>query len=211
MDHIITISRQFGSGGHEIGKRLARRLNIPFYDKNILHLVEENSHYSPEYLQANEEQVPSLLNGPYYSSGHTLFYPQVTSDRVFFTISQVLKDIAQKGPCVIVGRCANHVLQEFAPLNFFVHASQDSKIIRKINQLKESGQETIPYDEMKKQILYMDKQRAKYYEFYTDEKWGKPSNYHLCINTSDIDIDQAVDILYHYIRNYRKKTTEFQT
>lgn len=200
MNRIITISRQFGSGGHEIGKRLAARLELPFYDKDILRLVEENSHYSEEYLLENEEQVPSLLNGPYYGSGHTSFYPQISTDKVFFTISHVLKDIAAKGPCVIVGRCADYVLQDFHPLNFFVYASTESKIQRKLQQLKDNGQTLVTPDEMKKQIRYVDKQRAKYYEFYTDKKWGQPSNYQLCLNTTDLDTDKAVDVLLAYLK-----------
>ena len=194
MDRIITLSRQFGSGGHEIAKRLSKRLDLPFYDKNILRIVEEKTHYSEAYLLENEEQVPSLLNGPFYGSGHTSFYPQISTDKVFFSISHVLKDIAAKGPCIIVGRCSDYVLHEFNPLNFFVYASMESKIERKLSLLKENNEPMISAEEMKKQIRYVDKQRAKYYEFYTDRKWGQPANYHLCLNTSDLSIDQAVDI-----------------
>ena len=98
MERIITISRQFGSGGHEIAKRLSKRLELPFYDKDILRIVEEKTHYSEAYLLENEEQVPSLLNGPYYGNSHTSFYPQISTDKVFFSISHVLKDIAAKAP-----------------------------------------------------------------------------------------------------------------
>ncbi len=200
MNRIITISRQFGSGGHEIAKRLAERLKLPFYDKDILRIVEEKTHYSEEYLRENEEQVPSLLNGPFYGSGHTSFYPQVSTDKVFFSISHVLKDIAEKGPCIIVGRCSDYVLHDFNPLNFFIYASMESKIERKLSLLRENDEPMISADEMKKQVRYVDKQRAKYYEFYTDQKWGQPANYHLCINTSSLSIDQAVEILYSYAR-----------
>jgi len=201
MDRITTLSRQFGSGGHEIAKRLSKRLDLPFYDKNILRIVEEKTHYSEAYLLENEEQVPSLLNGPFYGSGHTSFYPQISTDKVFFSISHVLKDIAAKGPCIIVGRCSDYVLHEFNPLNFFVYASMESKIERKLSLLKENNEPMISAEEMKKQIRYVDKQRAKYYEFYTDRKWGQPTNYHLCLNTSDLSIDQAVDVLAYYINS----------
>lgn len=200
MNKIITISRQFGSGGHEIGKRLAEKLNIPFYDKSILQLVEENSSYSVSYLKENEEQVPSLLNGPYYGSGHTSFYPQITTDKVFFSISKVLQKIAEKGPCVIVGRCADYVLQDLKPINFFVYAPLDAKVKRKLDLSKMDLEESLSYEDMKKRVLFVDKQRAKYYEFYTDQKWGIPANYHLCLNTGELEIDEAVEILYHYIQ-----------
>lgn len=202
MNKIITISRQFGSGGHEIGKQLAEKLGIPFYDKDILQLTEKSSSYSKEYLSENEEQIPSVFQGAFYGQAqHTSYYPHLSIDRVFFSISNVLKDIAAKGPCVIVGRCADYVLQSYDPINFFIYASLDAKAKRKLELLKAHDDEEISLDEMKKQIRYVDKQRAKYYEFYTDQKWGVPENYHLCLNTTDISIATAVDILKNYIES----------
>lgn len=205
MNKIITISRQFGSGGHEIGKQLAHYLNIPFYDKDILHLVEQSTEYSKEYLAENEEQVPSIFSNSFFGSNHTAFYPQIPTDRVFFSISNVLKEIAAKGPCVIVGRCADYVLEEWEPINFFIYASTDSKVSRKLELQKQNNETPLSFEEMKKQVRYVDKQRAKYYEFYTDKKWGVPKNYDLCLNTSHLDIDTSVRILANYIEVTQNK------
>lgn len=204
MNKVITISRQFGSGGHEIGKKLAEHFNIPFYDKDILSLVEQSSDYSKEYLAENEEQIPSIFSNTFFAANHASFYPQIPTDRVFFSISNVLKEIAAKGPCVIVGRCADYVLHDLNPINFFIYASTDSKINRKLELQKQNNETPLSYEEMKKQIHYVDKQRAKYYEFYTDRKWGLPKNYDLCLNTSNLSVDTSVHILANYIEAIQK-------
>ena len=166
MKSIITISREFGSGGREIGKKLSERLNIPFYDKELLEMASKQSGICEELFYRNDEShsnslLYSLVMGTYPLSSDGKIHPNMPlNHKLFLAQFDTIKKIAEQGPCVIVGRCADKV-RDF---------------IRKT-----------------------DKNRANYYNYYSDMKWGEASNYDLCINSSQIGIEGAVDLMVTYI------------
>lgn len=207
MDRIITIGRQFGSGGHESGKRLAEKLGIPFYDKEILTLTAEKTHFAESYLEIIDEKRPSFLSmgmgtGAMNDSFVNYFYHLSPNDQAFLEIGKVMKDLAKQGPCVITGRCADYVLKEFNPINFFISAKLEERVSRKM-ALEEHGEMTA--DDMEKIITSADRNRSKYYEYYTHEKWGEASHYHMCIDTSSVGVDGAVKLMKLFVEEFGKK------
>ena len=134
MPRVITIGREFGSGGHEVGLRLAKKMGIPFYDKEILSLTAKNSRFAESYLEKMDEQKPSFLNvgsaGLMSGAGGTSsaqsamnqFYNLSANDQIFLETSKVMQQLAEKGPCVIVGRCADYILRDLDPVNLFICA-----------------------------------------------------------------------------------------
>ncbi len=215
MGHVVTIGRQFGSGGHEVGRRLALRLGIPFYDKELITLTAEQSRFAESYLSKMDEQKPSILNmntaGIIPGAGVAMtrevvvnqFYNLSPNDQVFLEKSKVIQALAEKGSCVIVGRCADYVLRDYDTVNFFIQANLEDRINRKL-ALEEHAEHNKA--SMEKLIKTTDKNRAKYYEYYTHKKWGDASNYDLCINTSAIGVDGAVEVMMKFIEEFKKKT-----
>lgn len=204
MDKVITISREFGSGGHEIGVRLAKKLGIPFYDGELLDIAAKNSRFAESYLKKMDEQKPNFFNLGSISSFSIVnnFSMVSPNDEVFLEICKVIKDVASKGPCVIVGRCADYILKETGSLNFFIHARLEDRVQRKL-ALEENSH--LSKEEMEKFVLSTDKGRAKFHEYYSHERWGDCSLYDMCINTSDVGIDGAVDILAKFIETVGNK------
>jgi cytidylate kinase len=214
MPRVITIGRQFGSGGHEVGSRLAKKMGIPFYDKEILRLTAKNSRFAESYLEKMDEQKPSFLNvgsaGLMSGAGGTSsaqgalaqFYNLSPNDQIFLETSKVMNSLAEKGPCVIVGRCADYILRELDPINFFICADIQDRVARKL-ALDEHSDMT--EQEMEKLIRQTDKSRSKYYEYYSHEIWGAADNYHMCINTSVVGVDGAVEIIMKFVEEFRKK------
>ncbi len=215
MGHVITIGRQFGSGGHEVGRRLAQRLGIPFYDKELITLTAEQSRFAESYLSKMDEQKPSILNmntaGIIPGAGVAMarevvvnqFYNLSPNDQVFLEKSKVIQELAEKGSCVIVGRCADYVLRDYDTVNFFVLATLEDRINRKL-ALEEHAEHNKA--SMEKLIKTTDKNRSKYYEYYTHKKWGEASNYDLCVNTSAVGVDGAVEVMMKFIEEFKKKT-----
>lgn len=195
---IITIGRQFGSGGHELGEKLARRLGIPFYDRALLSAAAERSGLTKEMIESLDEQptnsfLYSLSVGTYGFSGN-MHLP--LNNRVFLAMTEAIRDIAKQGSCVIVGRCAEYVLSgEESLVRVFVHADKDSRIkrIMKKRGLKEREAAVL--------IQKTDKKRASYHDFYCDEKWGATASYDLSVNSGLLGIDAAVDMIAHYVEN----------
>ncbi|MGX8774954.1 MAG: AAA family ATPase [Bacillota bacterium] len=214
MPRVITIGRQFGSGGHEVGSRLAKKMGIPFYDKEILSLTAKNSRFAESYLEKMDEQKPSFLNvgsaglmsgagGTSSAQGAiTQFYNLSPNDQIFLETSKVMNALAEKGPCVIVGRCADYILRDLDPVNFFICADIKDRVARKL-ALDEHSEMT--EQEMEKLIRQTDKSRSKYYEYYSHEIWGSADNYHMCINTSVVGVDGAVEIIMKFVEEFRKK------
>ncbi|MDT3389142.1 MAG: cytidylate kinase-like family protein [bacterium] len=214
MPRVITIGRQFGSGGHEVGSRLAKKMGIPFYDKEILRLTAKNSRFAESYLEKMDEQKPSFLNvgsaglmsgagGTSSAQGAiTQFYNLSPNDQIFLETSKVMNSLAEKGPCVIVGRCADYILRDLDPVNFFICADIKDRVARKL-ALDEHSEMT--EQEMEKLIRQTDKSRSKYYEYYSHEIWGSADNYHMCINTSVVGVDGAVEIIMKFVEEFRKK------
>ncbi len=193
---IITIGREFGSGGREIGMKLAEKLNIPFYDKEIILHTAEKSNLEPSIVERFDEQH-SL---PVFNHSNVFdIYQMPMSDRVYIAQADVIREIAQKSGCVIVGRCADYILNEFPEkVSVFIHADMKDKVERKRAILPDKKD-----SEIESHIRRIDKKRAKYYTYYTDNVWGNSSTYDLCINSSLLGIDGTVNLIIDAV-NMRK-------
>lgn len=196
MSHkIITISREFGSGGRELGKRLAEALGVAYYDREIITAVAQRSGLAEEYIASISERGVDT----YYpiTFGHTFSYstglidPQV---EVMAEQNKLLKSLAEKGDCVIVGRCADVVLRDCKPFNLFVYADLPSKLAR--CRARQSQEErNLSDNELKRRMAKVDKDRARYRALLTDSRWGDKSAYQLCVNTTGWDMPDLVGLL----------------
>ena len=186
---IITISREFGSGGRFIGEKVAKELGIAYYDKNIISQIAEKSGLSPEYVQENAELSPKRGLFAYAFAGRDITGKSV-EDLVHEAQRKVILDLAEKEPCVIIGRNADYILKDRDDvLNVFIHGDMPEKIKRITRLYKVNEQEAV------KMIADTDKRRGTNYSFYTDQKWGKASNYTLCLNSSQLGYDRCEKII----------------
>ena len=197
MKRIITVSREFGSGGRELGRRLSELLHIAYYDKEIVTEIAKRTSMSEEYVRQITEQKP-VMSFP-ISIGRS-FYPMTDplldqNQAIFREQHQIIREMADKSDCVIVGRCGDYILRDLNP--FRIYADMDAKIAR----CRERGKEDPPLSdkELKQKITKMDKGRAKYYEFYTGQKWGDRLNYDVCINTSGRSIKELAAVLVRLV------------
>ena len=185
MNKIITISREFGSGGRELGRRLAEILGIAYYDQAIITEIAQRSGLAEEYVNSVVEKRPF----PYFpiTSAQTLTTPITPpfdfSMKVYSEQINIIKDLASKSDCVIIGRAANYILEDYKPINMFIHADMESRMRRCRERATEDEQ--LSDAKLKSRIQEVDKNRAKYYRFFTGRKWGEKENYTLCINTSN--------------------------
>ena len=193
---VITISRQFGSGGHEVGEKLARQLDVPFYDKALIAMAAKQSGLSEEvFANADEKATSSLLYSMVmgsYSFGARVpgINEMPINDKLFIIQSDIIKKAAAEGPCVIIGRCADYILREHENcLNVFVHASKEERVRRSV--AKKNCEERKASDFVTKK----DKQRANYYNFYSNKRWDDLQNYDITIDTSRFTVDEAVELL----------------
>lgn len=200
MRSIITISREFGSGGREIGRILAEQLDIPFYDKELLEIASKESGICQELFVKHDESYSnsflfSLVMGNYPVTADGRINPDMPlNHKIFLAQFDTIKNLAEKGPCVIVGRCADYVLKNMPNVvNFFVSGN----IIEKRARILERYD--IEKNKAEDFIKKTDKRRASYYNYYTDMKWGEAKNYDLCINSSKTGIDGAVRLMKDYI------------
>ena len=182
---VITIGRQFGSGGRIVAQRVAEILHIPFYDKAVIDLAAKETGLSEEFIrQAEQKKTSSFLYNLYMSTQNL-----PVSDQVFIAESDVIRKVAAAGPCIIVGRCADYVLRnQEGVLNLFIHAPLDERIFRAKEEYKVEAADVRAY------VLKQDKRRAAFYEHFSDRVWGKAENYHLAIN-STIGLDTTVDLI----------------
>ena len=186
---IITISREFGSGGRFIGAEVAKKLGIAYYDKNIISQIAEKSGLSPEYVQENAELSPKKGLFAYALAGRDITGKSV-EDLVHEAQRKVILDLAEKEPCVIIGRNADYILKDRDDvLNVFIHGDMPEKIKRITRLYKVNEQKAV------KMMADTDKRRGTNYNFYTDQKWGKASNYTLCLNSSQIGYDRCEKII----------------
>ena len=204
MNTVITIGRQFGSGGREIGEKLASKLGVDFYDKELLKRAAKESGICPELFENNDEKPTSSflynLVTDTYSFGFSSPYVEMPiSHKVFLAQFDTIKKIASEGPCVIVGRCADYALSEFDnTLSVFINAPLEYKIAR----LKERFPDIKDDEKLEDMIVKADKSRASYYNYYSSKKWGRASTYDLCINSSVLGIDGTVDFIKEFIDRY---------
>lgn len=197
---IITIGRQFGSGGRAIGEKLAKKLGVSFYDKELISLAAKESGISPEIFDNVDEKAAnsllySLSMGMYsFGSGFSAMGDLPVNDKLYLLQHKIIKEIAEKESCVIVGRCADYVLRENPnTVNVFVYADM---AFRKEEAVKKHGIDAARAEHI---INKTDKSRANYYSFYSGQKWGMAENYDLCINSSKLSEDQIVDLIAAYI------------
>ena len=185
VKRIITISREFGSGGRFIGEEVAKKLGIAYYDKNIISQIAEKSGLSPEYIQENAELSPKKGLFAYALAGRDITGRSV-EDMVYETQRKVILELAEKELCVIIGRNADYILKDRDDvLNVFIHGNMPEKTQR-ISQLYR-----VTEPEAVKMMADTDKRRMTNYNFYTDQKWGKVSNYTLCLNSSQLGYDRC--------------------
>ena len=192
MNKIITIGREFGSGGREFGRRLSEELKIAYYDQEIISAISKKTTLSEQYVQAIVEHRPSFSFPIHIGRS---FYPSVNPEfeqtmAVYQEQARIIKQMAAKSSCVIVGRCADYILSEYSPFRIFIYSDIQSKIKR--CRQKGSYEENLTDKELKQKISSIDKKRAKYYEFYTGNSWGNKLNFDLCINTTQVVIKEVV-------------------
>ena len=190
---IITISREFGSGGRFIGEEVAKKLGIAYYDKNIINEIAEKSGLSPEYIQENAELSPKKGLFAYAFAGRDITGKSV-EDMVYEAQRKVILELADKEPCVIIGRNADYILKDRDDvLNVFIHGDAPEKIQRIIRLYNVEEQKAV------KMMADTDKRRMVNYNFYTNQKWGKADNYTLCLNSSQLGYDRCEKIIMECI------------
>lgn len=190
---VITIGRQYGSGGREIGQKLAKELGIPCYDKELVIEAAQQSGFCKEMFEHHDE-VPtnsflySLVMGAYSKDNLPI------NHKLFLAQFEAIRGIADRGACVMVGRCADYALEEYKNcVNIFIHAKLEDRVSRAVNSYgdeKEKAEET---------VLKIDKKRASYYNFYSGKKWGNTENYDLTVDSSALGIDGVVEIVKMFV------------
>jgi cytidylate kinase len=200
-DYVITIGRQPGSGGRIIGEKLSTQLGISFYDKELIQIASQESGLGKEYFeQADEKKIYSIFGGLFGLSGSLADEPFSTyylnNETLFKIQSDVIRELASKGSCLFVGRCADYVLIENPRcLNVFINADMNDRI-RRISELQKMTTE-----KARDYIGKADKKRAGYYNYFSNKVWGEADSYHLCVNSSVLGIDETVT----FIRQFASK------
>lgn len=187
---VITVSREYGSGGRRIGRLVAEKLGVNFYDGELLSLVAKESGYTEEFVRQNDQKKTQSLLYHLYIGSQIL----PASDMIFIAQSRVIKDLYAKESCVIVGRCADYILRgKENVINVFIHAPLESRVDRVRDGYGEKA------DNYKAYVMKKDKSRVAYYNYFADDAWGKAQTYDISIN-SDIGIEKSVDIIVDYVK-----------
>lgn len=200
MYKIITISRQFGSGGREIGAKTAAKLGIPFYDNELISRAAKESGFSEAAFENAEKKATnsllySIVMGMNAYGNQDIGFTHLSlDDQLYLAQSNVIRKVAKEGPCVIVGRCADYVLRDFDNVvNFFIWADLEARKKRAVEVYH------LKANKVEDEIIRTDKRRANYYNYHANEKWGKAENYHLSIRSDYIGIDHSVECILHYL------------
>ena len=190
---VITVGREYGSGGRLIAQKAAEALGIPFFDRSIINMAAEETGLSAVFIRRTEQQKTSSFLYNLYMSTQSL----PVNDQVFIAQSEVIRRVAAEGPCIIVGRCADYVLRnqsDVDALNLFIHAPMEERIRRVREEYK------VQAPDLRLYILKQDKNRAAYYEHFTDGQWGKAQNYHLAVS-SGLGLETIVRLLTDLMRD----------
>lgn len=197
---VISISRQFGSSGREIGKELAQRLEIPYYDSALITMAAEKSGMSTQVLENLDEKASSrfLYSLPAGISTlartSTAVYNMPLSDTLFLTQYEIIKQLANEGPCVIVGRCSDYILKDHPRhVAIFIHAAEDFRA-KRIAQYEDINEE-----EARKCISKYDRERKKYHDYYANGMWGKAAFYDLTLNAGRLGVAQSVQLIIEFV------------
>lgn len=196
MNRIITVGREFGSGGRELGRRLAEELGIGYYDKEILTEIAKNTSLSEKYIQTVVEGKPHglfpITIGQSFAYNNDYHIRQM--QEIYGAQTEIIRSLAEKSDCVIIGRCADYILRAEKPCRLFVYADIESRVQRCMAR-RTADEMALSEQDMKKKILGIDKDRARYYSDFTGQKWGDKKYYDLCINTTDVEIKQIVSYI----------------
>ena len=197
-DLVVTISRQYGSGGREVGQKLAERLGIPCYDKELINLAAQQSGFSPSHFEEPDQQATNSMLFSLLRAGTMMnSYDLPLNDKIYLIQSKVIQELAEKGPCVIVGRCSDYILEERPHcVKAFLYAPLPLRV--------ERGEKAygLPSDKAEDIIVKTDKRRAAYYNYYTGIKFGDARHYNICLDTLSVGIESAVDTLEVYVKAF---------
>ncbi|MDO4815094.1 MAG: cytidylate kinase-like family protein [Bacillota bacterium] len=192
MSKIITVGREFGSGGRELGRRLAEELGIQYYDKEIISEIAKNTSLSESYVQQVVEGKPHRLFPISIGQSFAVApdYQMLQMQSIYTAQTEIITRLAEKGDCIIIGRCADYILRDYKPLKIFVYADLESRVRRCLERRPEG--ESLTEEQIRRQIIAIDKDRARYYNDFTGQKWGDKRFYDVCINTTDLVIKDMV-------------------
>ncbi len=195
MDKVITISREFGSGGRELGVKLADKLGIPFYDKELISMAADDINIAEDAFQHYDEHivVHDPLDRQFYHAFSEV-YQIPMSDQIFVAQSNVIRRLASYGPCIIVGRCADIILTD--SLNLFIYAKMKDRIRRMLELESEAESDG---KEMERRIREVDRKRKEYYQYYTGNTWGRAQNYHLCLDSGPVGVEGCLRAVLAYL------------
>lgn len=205
MNTVVTIGRQYGSAGREIGKKVAEYFGIQYYDKELLTRAAKESGFCEEMIQNHDERptnsfLYNLVMDTYsFGYNNSSFVDMPISHKVFLAQFDTIKKIADEGPCVIVGRCADYALADRTNvIDLFIFADEECKIKRIMEKYDLSESKA------KDMIIKKDKQRQSYYNYYSSKKWGRADSYDLCINSSVLGVDGTVNLITQYVEDFEK-------
>lgn len=206
MNTIITIGRQFGSAGREIGEKVAAHFKIPCYDKELLSRAAKESGFCEEMIETHDERPTNSflynLVMDTYSFGYNAssFVDMPISHKIFLAQFDTIKKIASEGPCVIVGRCADYALSDFDnAIHLFIYGNDDKKVKRIMEKYD------LTESKARDMINKKDKQRQSYYNYYSSKKWGRADSYDLCINSSLLGIDGTAKLIIQAVEDFEEK------
>lgn len=199
---IITIGREFGSSGRELGRRLSEKLQLAYYDREIVTELANRTSLSEEYVERITSDRP-FASYPIHIGTSFYALPDYALDRCFIVYAEqhrLLEDLSMKSDCIIVGRCADYILREKDPFRIFVYADMESKLQR--CRERSPADENLSDSKMKRNIRSIDKGRARYYNYFSQQTWGARNNCDLLINTSGKDIKQISEAVAEYLKKY---------
>jgi cytidylate kinase len=201
--YVVNIGRQLGSGGKEIGEKLAHELNISFYDKELINLASEDSGLCEEFFEkADEKTSQSFVHFPFFNDTATLYSNYLSNDALFEIQSNVIRKLASENSCLFVGRCADYILRDHSYcVNIFISSCMPDRVKRLCHTLNLSE------IEVKELIHKTDKCRSEYYNYYTYNMWGAAATYHLCINSSVLGIEGTIVFIKEFITQKLRLTT----
>ena len=199
---MITISRQYGTDGHQIAKFLAEKLGIPFYDKDLITIASQETRFAEKAFDEAERTATTSLGYILSNRSNRSLYGMPLNDQMFMVQSGIIRTIADKGPAVIVGRCADYVLSGYKPtIDIFLQASTEARTKTVMER------ENVSKKEAQARIARLDKSRATYYNYYTDRKWSDLNNYDIALNVSHLTAEEAAGLLATFINQVVEKTS----
>ena len=198
---MITISRQYGTNGHKIAEKLAEKLNIPFYDKDLIAIASKESRIDERAFDRAEETATTTLGYALSNRSNRSMYGMPLNDQLFNIQSSIIRTIADQGPALFVGRCADYVLDGYKEcINIFLHSTVESRLETVM------ARDGLNARDAEAKIKRLDKARATYYNYYTDRKWSDLSNYDIVLNVSSLTPEEAADLLAAFITQVVEKT-----